>query len=127
MQKIASEERFFGVFFEENKRSAEAETCPFEVSLELANESQAIVCDYNYVFDPYVALHRFAAQNDLSDTILVIDEAHNLVDRGRGYYSPSLSEEQLGPMQRLLIPLGTDLHDDIESRLRSCITCHNFS
>ncbi len=34
-------------------------------------------------FDPYVALSRFAAANDLSDTILVVDEAHNLLDHRR--------------------------------------------
>ncbi len=67
------------------------EVCPFEVSLELAERVQATVCDYNYGFDPYVALSGFAADADLSDTILVIDEVHNLVGRGRGYYSPQLS------------------------------------
>lgn len=69
----------------------EHEVCPFEVSLELAHQAQVVVCDYNYAFDPYVALGDFAADNDLSDVVLVIDEVHNLLDRGRGYYSPSLS------------------------------------
>ncbi|HSF39999.1 MAG TPA: helicase C-terminal domain-containing protein, partial [Thermoanaerobaculia bacterium] len=69
----------------------EAEVCPFEVSLELSNRVQVTVCDYNYVFDPYVSLSGFAPDQDLSDVILVIDEVHNLVDRGRGYYSPELS------------------------------------
>lgn len=68
-----------------------AEVCPFEVSLELSGRAQVTVCDYNYAFDPYVSLPDFAADRDLSDTILVIDEVHNLVDRGRGYYSPELS------------------------------------
>jgi DNA excision repair protein ERCC-2 len=66
------------------------EVCPFEVSLDLAHRAQVVVCDYNYAFDPYVGLPAFAADADLSDAILVIDEAHNLVDRGRGYYSPEL-------------------------------------
>lgn len=68
-----------------------AEVCPFEISLELAGRSQAVVCDYNYAFAPYVALSEFGQGADLTDTILVIDEIHNLVDRGRGYYSPELS------------------------------------
>jgi DNA excision repair protein ERCC-2 len=68
-----------------------AEVCPFEVSLDLAQRAQVVVCDYNYAFDPYVALTDFAADADLSDAILVIDEAHNLVERGRGYYSPELA------------------------------------
>ncbi|HVS14596.1 MAG TPA: ATP-dependent DNA helicase [Thermoanaerobaculia bacterium] len=74
--------------YEEARRES---VCPFEVSLELTQQAQAIVGDYNYAFDPYVALQDFAADADLSDVILVIDEIHNLVDRGRGYYSPQLS------------------------------------
>ena len=68
-----------------------AETCPFEVSLELSHQVQVMICDYNYAFDPYVALTDFTADADLSNTVLVIDEIHNLVDRGRRYYSPQLS------------------------------------
>lgn len=67
------------------------EVCPFEVSLDLAHQVQVVVCDYNYAFDPYVSLSDFGAEGDLADTILVIDEIHNLVERGRGYYSPALS------------------------------------
>ncbi len=73
--------------------SQAAEVCPFEVSLELAGRVQVTVCDYNYAFDPYVSLQDFEAQNDLSDVVLVVDEIHNLVDRGRGYYSPELSAD----------------------------------
>ena len=73
-------------------RAAQAtEVCPFEVSLELLGRAQVVVCDYNYAFDPYVALPEFGADRDLSDVVLVIDEVHNLVERGRGYYSPELS------------------------------------
>jgi DNA excision repair protein ERCC-2 len=67
-----------------------AEVCPFEVSLELASRVEVTVCDYNYAFDPYVALTSFGSGEDLSDVVLVIDEIHNLVERGRGYYSPEL-------------------------------------
>jgi len=69
----------------------DAAVCPFEVSLELSGRLQAVVCDYNYAFDPYVALSEFRTDADLGNTILVIDELHNLVDRGRRYYSPMLS------------------------------------
>jgi DNA excision repair protein ERCC-2 len=71
-----------------------AEVCPFEVSLELAGRSQVTVCDYNYAFDPYVALQDFSADADLGNTILIVDEIHNLVSRGRGYYSPHLSSRK---------------------------------
>ncbi len=71
--------------------ATQAEVCPFEVSLDLAGRAQVVVCDYNYAFDPYVALADFSAEHDLSDVVLVIDEIHNLVERGRGYLSPELS------------------------------------
>jgi len=71
--------------------AAQAEVCPFEVSLDLAGRAQVVVGDYNYAFDPWVALADFAPDASLSDTILVVDEIHNLVERGRGYLSPELS------------------------------------
>jgi len=67
-----------------------AEVCPFEVSLELLRETSAVVCDYNYVFDPSIALFGLASEGSLEDTVLIVDEAHNLVDRTREYYSPRL-------------------------------------
>ncbi|HEX3111541.1 MAG TPA: DEAD/DEAH box helicase, partial [Thermoanaerobaculia bacterium] len=69
------------------------EVCPFEVSLELIEEADVIVCDYNYIFDPYVGLKAFQQESDYSDCVLIVDEAHNLVDRGRGYYSPEIFEK----------------------------------
>jgi DNA excision repair protein ERCC-2 len=72
----------------------DAELCPFEVSLELSHQAQVVVGDYNYAFEPYVALSDFAPDADLSDVVLIIDEIHNLVERGRGYYSPELSAAQ---------------------------------
>ena len=74
-------------------RARADEVCPFEVSLDLAHQVQVVVCDYNYAFDPYVALSEFGAEGDLGDTVLIIDEVHNLVERGRGYYSPTLSAQ----------------------------------
>jgi DNA excision repair protein ERCC-2 len=69
------------------------EVCPFEVSLELIDQADVIVCDYNYIFDPYVGLKTYQQESDYSDCVLVVDEAHNLVDRGRGWYSPDLHEK----------------------------------
>lgn len=63
--------------------------CPFEFSLDLSIWADIIICDYNYVFDPRVHLKRFFADSG-SDYAFLIDEAHNLVDRGREMYSASL-------------------------------------
>ena len=64
--------------------------CPFELSLDLAREADVIICDYNYVFDPSVYLRRFFSSGSSRHTLLV-DESHNLVDRGREMFSAELS------------------------------------
>lgn len=79
------------------------EVCPFEVSLELIEQADVIVCDYNYIFDPYVGLKAYQQDSDYGDCVLVVDEAHNLVDRGRGYYSPELHEKSFDEIRQLLM------------------------
>ncbi len=64
--------------------------CPFELSLDLSLYSDVIICDYNYFFDPMVYLRRFFDDNRFVTSILV-DEAHNLVERGRSMYSASIN------------------------------------
>jgi len=66
--------------------------CPFEFSLDLGYMSDAVICDYNYYFDPRVALQRDDVFKNSND-ILLIDEAHNLEDRTRDMYSPELIKE----------------------------------
>ena len=81
----------------------DTEVCPFEVSLELIEQADVVVCDYNYIFDPYVGLKAYSQENDYGDCVLVVDEAHNLVDRGRGYYSPELQEKQFEDIKQHLM------------------------
>lgn len=73
--------------------------CPFELSLDLSLFADLIVCDYNYVFDPGVYLRRFFAKNNRKDFLFLIDEAHNLVTRGRDMYSATLSVAMLRRFQ----------------------------
>ena len=77
--------------------------CPFEFSLDLALWVDCIICDYNYVFDPRVYLHRFF---DFSTEpyIFLIDEAHNLPDRARAMYSADLDKKTVLNLQRTLKP-----------------------
>lgn len=77
------------------------EICPFEFSLDLAYMSDTVICDYNYYFDPRVALQRddvFKNNND----ILLIDEAHNLEDRTRAMYSPELVKEEFYSVYKIM-------------------------
>jgi len=79
------------------------EVCPFEVSLELIEQADVIVCDYNYIFDPYVGLKAYQQDTDYGDCVLIVDEAHNLVDRGRGYFSPQLQERSFDEIRNYVI------------------------
>jgi DNA excision repair protein ERCC-2 len=78
------------------------EVCPFEVSLELIEQADVVVCDYNYIFDPYVGLKAYQQESDYGDCVLIVDEAHNLVDRGRGYYSPEIFEKSFDAIRNHL-------------------------
>ncbi len=70
--------------------------CPFELSLDVCSFADAVICDYNYVFDPRASLRRFFAEGAGSGKyIFMVDEAHNLLDRARDMYSASVSSEEI--------------------------------
>ena len=75
--------------------------CPFEYSLDLALFSDTIICDYNYAFDPRVRLRRFFDGRRNKFTILV-DEAHNLVNRGRDMFSAEIVKGPIVSLKRTL-------------------------
>ncbi|WP_181347641.1 ATP-dependent DNA helicase [Thalassobacillus sp. CUG 92003] len=66
--------------------------CPFEFSLDVAYVVDVVICDYNYIFDPKVSLKRLMPE-DKKQSALLVDEAHNLVERGREMFSASLEED----------------------------------
>ena len=68
--------------------------CPHEFQLDMSDFSDFVLCDYNYVFDPRVYLRR-AFDEDNPATVLLVDEAHNLVDRGRDMYTADFRRSQI--------------------------------
>jgi DNA excision repair protein ERCC-2 len=68
--------------------------CPYYLSQELVTWSDVVVGDYNYYFDTSALLHGQASGNQWRVAVLV-DEAHNLVERARKMYSATLSQAQL--------------------------------
>jgi len=74
--------------------------CPFELSLDISLFCDGIICDYNYVFDPHVYLRRFFGENARGEHLFLVDEAHNLVERGREMYSASLVKEEFLALKR---------------------------
>mgnify|MGYP002709518503 CR=1 FL=1 len=83
-------------------QSEKWQVCPFEMSLDVSLWADAVICDYNYVFDPRARLKRFFGEGAKGDYLFLIDEAHNLVERGREMYSASLWKEDFLEMKRLL-------------------------
>lgn len=69
------------------------QVCPFELCLDMSLFADGIICDYNYVFDPHARLKRFFGEEGRENYIFLVDEAHNLLDRGREMYSALLCKE----------------------------------
>ncbi len=76
------------------------QVCPFEMSLDMSLFSDGIICDYNYVFDPHAYLRRFFSEGMQGEYLFLIDEAHNLVERGREMYSAVLRKEDFLELKR---------------------------
>ncbi|MGA2248495.1 MAG: ATP-dependent DNA helicase [Verrucomicrobiota bacterium] len=75
------------------------QVCPYELSLDVSVWADAIVCDYNYVFDPQVYLRRHFEEDGGAYAFLV-DEAHNLVDRAREMFSAELDGGEILGVKR---------------------------
>ncbi|WP_236179428.1 ATP-dependent DNA helicase [Pseudomonas mosselii] len=70
------------------------QVCPYYLAQEMARWVDLLVADYNYYFDAHALLFGLAQANQWRTAVLV-DEAHNLVERGRQMYSASLDQGQL--------------------------------
>ncbi len=88
--------------------------CPFELGLDMSLFSDAIICDYNYVFDPYVYLRRFFTEGIKGDYLFLVDEAHNLVERGREMYSASLVKEDFLALKKVIKPYNVKMEKQLE-------------
>lgn len=78
------------------------QVCPFEMCLDASLWADAVICDYNYVFDPNVYLKRFFSEGTKGEYLFLVDEAHNLVDRARDMYSASLYKEDFLRLKKVM-------------------------
>lgn len=76
------------------KIAAGHDICPYFLAQEMARWSDLVIGDVNRLFDQSALLHGLIRQNNWSVSVLV-DEAHNLVDRARGMYSVQLDQQCL--------------------------------
>lgn len=92
------------------------QVCPHEMSLDIAEWVDAVICDYNYVFDPNAYLRRFFGEGNKGEYLFLIDEAHNLVERGREMYSAQIYKEDILKIKKLV----KDRDEKIARKLNDC-------
>lgn len=92
----------------------ERKVCPFEFTLDLTTFADAVLCDYNYAFDPDASLKRFFAEGTKSDAIFLIDEAHNMVDRAREMFTGRIVKEDVMAARRLVKPVSKKAEKALE-------------
>ncbi len=84
------------------KVAASYSVCPYELSLDVSEYCEVIICDYNFLFDDRIRFRRYfkdAAQRE--KYVFCVDEAHNLPDRTRNMYSAAMSNETIGALQEI--------------------------
>ena len=72
--------------------------CPYYLSQDLVRWGDVIVGDYNYYFDTSALLSALTEANQWRISVLV-DEAHNLVDRARKMYTAELDQTDLAAVR----------------------------
>lgn len=74
--------------------AAEHHVCPYYLSQEMARWADVVIGDVHYYFDRSALLYALSVQNRWRPGVLV-DEAHNLIDRARGMYSAAIAQQPL--------------------------------
>lgn len=92
------------------------QVCPVELTLDSSLFADGIIGDYNYLFDPHIYLKRFFAEGNHSKGIFLVDECHNLVERGREMYSAAVIKEEFQEIKKLIKPYSVRL----EKQLAKC-------
>lgn len=83
------------------------ECCPYQLAVDATERVDVVIADYNYAFDPQARLRRlFADEERAAGWVVVVDEAHQLVERARGYLSPRVSRGEARSARRWLSARG---------------------
>ena len=90
------------------------QVCPFEMCLDMSLFCDAVIGDYNYLFDPHVYLKRFFSEGIREDYLFLIDEAHNLVERGREMYSAVLIKEDFLALRKVVKEYDSKMYRQLE-------------
>ncbi len=68
--------------------------CPYYFAQDLVRWADVVVADYNYYFDSSASLYGAMVDSEWRVSVLV-DEAHNLIERARSMYSATLQLAQI--------------------------------
>lgn len=94
------------------KLARKHQVCPFEFSLTMASVSDAVIGDYNYLFDPRAYLRRFFEEPD--NHIVLIDEAHNLYDRACEMFSAEIKLSRISYFREVFTGLKGPLNKHLK-------------
>lgn len=93
--------------------------CPYELSLDLSELCDVVICDYNYIFDPIIYFQRyFGDEAEDGRYVFIVDEAHNLPDRAISMYSAELSRNAIESVASTLLPSDRELCGALDGFLR---------
>ncbi|NQU97893.1 ATP-dependent DNA helicase [Candidatus Woesearchaeota archaeon] len=66
--------------------------CPYEISLLMSKDAKVIIGDYYYIFHPEISANFLKKiDKNLSDAIIIVDEAHNVPNRVKDLFTARLS------------------------------------
>lgn len=86
--------------------------CAFEYSLYLSYYCDVIIADYNYVFDPVAHLIRYFSSDEVYHAKVLIDEAHNMIDRSKEMFSAEINEEDIRTLRKILTGLKPSIRTE---------------
>ncbi len=87
--------------------------CPVNLSFLFAERCDLVIGDYNFIYDPGARLNPFR-EPELSGWTLLIDEAHNLFNRGREIFSSTIPVDTIWNCRRMIEDEGWRF-DSLES------------
>lgn len=122
-EKLSRKKRLTAKTFK--KIGAEHEVCPFELQLEMVDQADVVICDYNYVFSPRSIAGRLThdkIQKKKTKPNLIIDEAHNLFPRAMDYFSPGISAAELHRWEEEVARLPAPFSREASRLLQAAMT-----
>ena len=75
--------------------------CPYYLAQELVSWADVVVADYNYYFDSSASLYSAIVEREWRVGVLV-DEAHNLIERARATYSAEMKLSDVEALRRVV-------------------------